>query len=339
MTVREKTQGTGTDERHAMIVAAIPCYNEERHIASVVIRARKFVDSVLVVDDGSSDESAEVARAAGAIVCQHDKNRGYGAAVRTALAKGQELGADVLVLLDGDGQHDPRDIPGVVKPVVDGRAEVVIGSRFLEREREAPLYRRVGQRVLTLVTNIGAGSSTTDSQSGFRALSATALEAIALSEGGMSVASEMQFALKRSGMRVAEVPIHVSYFGRSKRNPILHGLGVLSRVAVLFSLRSPMLLFGLPGGALLIGGLLMGLRVLSIFAETSKFPVGSAMATTLLVISGLLALFMALILKAMKELMRGSAAQLAREVRVATKRGNHEPSGSLENGDSADQGL
>jgi len=316
LTVQEKLEGAGTHQRPLRVIAAIPCYNEERHIGSVVIRTKKYVDDVVVIDDGSSDDSAEVARAAGAIVHQHDRNRGYGAAIRSALDKGRELHAGVTVILDGDGQHDPRDIPAVIKPVIDGEAEVVVGSRFLGKRQGTPRYRRIGQRVLTVATNVGAGSKISDSQSGFRALSAKALDAISLSEGGMSVASEMQFAIKQSGMRVAEVPINVTYYGKARRNPVLHGLNVLSRVMVLFSLRSPMLLFGLPGIALLIGGLVMGLRVLSIYAETDKFAVGTAMSTTLLVITGLLGVFTALILKAMKELLRGGVARFARDVKV-----------------------
>ena len=105
------------------IIAAIPCFNEERCIGSVVLKTKKFVSSVVVIDDGSGDATADVAAEAGATVYQHDRNRGYGAAVRNALSKGRELGADVLVILDGDGQHDPKDIPRLIKPLLDGEAD------------------------------------------------------------------------------------------------------------------------------------------------------------------------------------------------------------------------
>lgn len=299
----------------AKIVAAIPCFNEERCIGSVVIKAKKYVDKVVVIDDGSADATSEVATEAGASVHQHDHNRGYGAAIRTALEKGKQLEADVMVILDGDGQHDPKDIPKLVKPILDGEADVVIGSRFLGQGKKPPFYRRIGQRVLTTVTNVGSGQRVSDSQSGFRAYSSKALNALNLAEDGMSVSSEIQFAISKSGLRVAEVPIDVSYIDKTKRNPVSHGSSVLSRVLVLFSLRQPLLLFGVPGLALLIGGLVLGARVLAIYSDTRELAVGYALGTILLCLAGLLALFAALMLQAMKELMRGETAQLVKEVK------------------------
>lgn len=291
--------------QHKKIIAAIPCFNEERCIGSVVLKARKYVDKVVVIDDGSADATSEVAFEAGASVHQHNCNRGYGAAIQSALDKGKQLGADVLVILDGDGQHDPNQIPKLIKPILDGEADVVIGSRFLGTGKKPPLYRRLGQRVLTAVTNVGSGKKVTDSQSGFRAYSSKALNALNLAENGMSVSSEIQFAISKSGLKVAEVPIEVSYFDKAKRSPLGHGVSVLSRVLVLFSLRQPLLLFGLPGLAFLGVGLAIGARVLAAYSSTHDLAVGNALITILLCLAGLLALFTALMLQAMKELLRG----------------------------------
>ncbi|HEY49630.1 MAG TPA: glycosyltransferase family 2 protein, partial [Dehalococcoidia bacterium] len=137
-----------TARRKSKVVAAIPCFNEEQSIGSVVVMTRKFVDSVIVIDDGSSDATAEVAREAGADVYQHGENRGYGVAIRSALIKGNELKADILVILDGDGQHDPKDIPNLIEPILAGEADVVVGSRFLGMGAKPPFYRRLGQHVL-----------------------------------------------------------------------------------------------------------------------------------------------------------------------------------------------
>ncbi len=310
-------QGSASEqpERKPRIIAAIPCFDEERFIGSVVLKTSKYVDSVIVIDDGSCDATAEVATAAGAKVHKHGENRGYGAAIRTALAKGQQLGADVLVVLDGDGQHNPNDIPSLVSPLIEGEADVAVGSRFLEKGSKPPLYRRFGQRVLTTATNLASGQKVTDSQSGFRAYSAKALKELTLTESGMSASSEIQFAIGRSGLRVVEVPINVSYVERAKRNPIGHGVGVLSRLLVLVSLRQPLLLFGVPGFILMAGGLAFGIRVLARYSETGELAVGNAFAMVLLFLAGLLALFSGLMLQAMKELMRGGAAQLAKEMR------------------------
>jgi glycosyltransferase involved in cell wall biosynthesis len=291
--------------RKPLVVAAIPCFNEERFIGSVVLKAKKYVDKVIVIDDGSSDASVEIASAAGAIVHSHGSNKGYGAAIHTALEKAKEQGADVLVVIDGDGQHDGRDIPRLVKPVLDGEADVVIGSRFLGEARSAPLYRRLGQRVLNLATNVASGRRLSDSQSGFRAYSPKALSALNLTENGMSATSEMQFAIASEGLKVAEIPIEVCYAGKLKRNPLGHGLNVLSRVMVLLSLRQPLVLFGIPGVLLLGGGLVLGLRVLDIYAESQSLALGTLLGAVLLALTGVLALFAALMLQSMKELLRG----------------------------------
>ena len=297
-----KTSQNG--ERKPQVIVAIPCFNEERFIGSVVLKARKYADKVLVIDDGSADASAEVARDAGATVYRHETNKGYGAAVRTALQKGREQKADVLVILDADGQHDPKYVPVLVKPILDGQADVVVGSRFLGEAQKVPFYRRLGQRALTVLTNLGSGHKLSDSQSGFRAYSAEALKVLNLSESGMSVSSEIQFAISKSGLKVIEVPIAVSYMDKAKRNPLGHGVSVLSRVLVLISLRQPLVLFGIPGIMLLSGGLALGVRVLNIYGRTSQFAIGNALGAILLCMAGILALFAALMLQSMKELMR-----------------------------------
>jgi glycosyltransferase involved in cell wall biosynthesis len=281
----------------------------------VVLKTKKFVDSVIVIDDGSCDATADVAAAAGAKIHQHEENRGYGAAIRTALARGRQMRADVLVILDGDGQHNPSDIPGLIRPLIEDEADIAVGSRFLEAGMRPPLYRRLGLRVLTSATNLASGQKVTDSQSGFRAYSAKALKELTLAEDGMSASSEIQFAIGRSGLRVAEAPINVSYEERSKRNPIGHGMAVLSRLLVLVSLRQPLLLFGTPGVVLMATGLGFGVRVLVRYSETQELAIGNALGMVLLFLTGLLALFSGLMLQVMKELMRGGSAELAKEMR------------------------
>ncbi len=154
-------------------LAAIPCYNERIPIGYVVLIARKHVDEVLVIDDGSIDNTAEVAKEAGAVIVSHEVNKGKGAAIKTALKYATEGEFDALVLLDGDGQHDPNQIPLLIQLLQDDTADVVIGFRELN---QMPRYRRLGRVVLDYTT--AAGRLTRDSQSGFRALNRKAVEAL-----------------------------------------------------------------------------------------------------------------------------------------------------------------
>ena len=297
------------------IVAAIPCFNEERFIGSVVVKVKKYIDKVIVIDDGSTDATAEVAEAAGALVVRHQRNQGKGVAIRSAFEWAKEAGCKALVLLDGDGQHEPANIPDVLRPVLDGEADMVVGSRFLADKGQVPRHRKIGQGVLTSIINLGSRVKLSDSQSGFRAFSAKAIEVMAFREEGLSVESEMQLSASSSGLRVIEVPIDVYYLDKAKRSPVEHGINVLSRIMVLFSLRHPLLLFGLPGLILLGVGLGIGAHVLTIFSATKELAVGYGLGTILLSLAGLLSLFVALMLQAMKELLRGEASRLTNEAR------------------------
>jgi len=285
-------------------VAAIPCYNEERYIGSVILKTKKLVDQVLVVDDGSTDRTAEVAEAAGALVVKHNVNQGKGVAINTAFDEARKLGANILVLLDGDGQHEPSEIPRLLQPLLQGKADVVIGSRFLEIKSGIPKYRTIGQRILTLATNLGSGVKLTDSQSGFRAFSPKAIEVLSFREKGLSIESEMQFQIKDKSLQVAEVPITTAYQEKPKRSPIAHGLGVLNSIVTLVTRRLPLLFFSLPGMILLGGGVFTGIKVLEKFSSTSVMPVGTALISVLLCVIGALALFTGIILYAIRPLLK-----------------------------------
>jgi len=115
-----------------LVVACIPAYNEEGSIAGVVVQARKYVDRVVVCDDGSVDLTGAIAEGLGAVVVRHGRNLGKGAALRSAFLRARELGADVVAMLDADGQHDPEEIPGLVEPILKGEADMVVGSRYVD---------------------------------------------------------------------------------------------------------------------------------------------------------------------------------------------------------------
>lgn len=132
------------------VVAAIPCYNTQEHIAEVITETKKYVDEVIVIDDGSTDKTAEVARKAGATVLRHPKNRGKGAAMKTAAAT---TDADIIVFIDGDGQHNPDDIPDILVPILQGQADFVIGSRYLKGSilSANPFFRKAANAIASLV--------------------------------------------------------------------------------------------------------------------------------------------------------------------------------------------
>lgn len=231
-----KAAGRANDPRQPRIVAAIPAYNEGIAVVQVVLGARAHADKVIVIDDGSSDHTARFAAGAGAEVVQHPVNRGKAAAITTACRAAVRERADILVLLDGDGQHNPQEIPLLLAPIQRGAADVVIGSRFLDVRNPTPYYRTIGQRVLNVATHLGSGLACSDSQSGFRALSRRVYPALELRETflhGLGGESEMQFQLAELDARLADVPIYVSYDERARRSPLKHGFGVLYRVLVL----------------------------------------------------------------------------------------------------------
>lgn len=211
------------------IIAAIPAYNESKYIAAIIKNTQKYVHRVIVIDDGSQDGTDKIARATGATVVKHMHNQGKGAAINHAFRIAREIQPEAMVLLDGDGQHDPEEIPSLLEPILGGQIDMVVGSRFLQNNR-IPKYRMLGQTILTLATNIGSGIKITDTQSGFRSFSQKAINKMSFRENGFAVESEMQFKARRYDLKVSEVPIGTNYDDKVKRSPVTHGFGVLFRI-------------------------------------------------------------------------------------------------------------
>ncbi len=278
------SEGKGSSREGAKIVACIPAYNEEETIGEVVSCARRYVDVVLVCDDGSTDRTAERAEMAGAIVLRHPRNRGYGAALRTLLTAALEYDPDVVVTLDADGQHDPADIPSIAAPIIEGRADVVIGSRFLSSDsrKEVPRYRELGIRVITKVASGISGLDISDSQSGFRAFSKRAVRSIKIMDDGMGATLEVIQQAAALGLRVEEVPVVIRYRGleTSTYNPIRQGLGLLLKLADLIGWRRPLVSFGVPAAASLIVSMVFTVKLLRIFNLTRYFSVPLALLST-----------------------------------------------------------
>ncbi len=285
------------------VVVAIPAYNEDRFIGSLVLKLLARGRQVLVVDDGSTDATAELAEAAGATVVRHPGNRGKTAAVETAFEHARRMGADALVLIDGDSQHDPADVDALAEPILNGQADMVVGSRFAGTHSVIPRWRVAGQHALTMATNLGSGLHVSDTESGYRAFSRRAVEEMRFDGRGFSIEPATQFQAKQHGWKVVEVPIRVHYELALKRNPVWHGFGQLDAILRLIAQHRPLLFFGIPGVALVLAGLLLGLQVVRIYDATQQLAIGYSLITVLLVIVGIIATFVGIMLHAIRGLV------------------------------------
>jgi len=276
-------------------IVGLPAYNEERSVASVILQAREYADKVIVVDDGSTDNTSRVSRLAGAEVIEHGVNKGYGSAIKTILNEAKNQNADILVIMDADAQHNPDEIPTLMKAIREG-SDLVIGSRELHRS-EIPGYRRFGQKVLAKFTNIASRQSLSDTESGFRAYSKKAISELELKESGMAISAETITRASEKGLKVTEVPVSVSYTKDSSTlNPVVHGLGNLNRILVFISERRPLLFFGIVGLILIVLAIIAGVGVLQVYYDSYVFATGTALVCMLLTTLGVLCIFTGVIL-------------------------------------------
>jgi glycosyltransferase involved in cell wall biosynthesis len=290
------------------VIAGLPAFNEAKYIGTLVLGARQYVDQVIVVDDGSSDNTASIARLAGAEVVQHPKNMGYGAAIRTLLAEAKKRDADVLVILDADYQHDPGQIPNLLRPIGEGY-DCVIGSREHEA-RKIPFYRRLGQKVILNSLSVLSGGELTDSECGFRAFSRNALATLELKENGMAVSAETIAEATRRNLKVTQVPVSVTYYkDSSTHNPLSHGLGVLTRVVVMISEQRPMFFFGMAGAFLMVFGMISGIYTLQLYSVSRVLSTGWALLSVLFLTTGAASLFSGLLLRTIAHIIRDALAR------------------------------
>lgn len=293
-------------------LAVIPAYEEAVGIAAVVVAASKHVP-VLVIDDGSSDDTAAHARDAGATVLRQVPNAGKGAALRRGFAYALDKGFDAVVTLDGDGQHDPDEIPQVLAKLQE--ADMAIGARWGE-STQMPLWRKVGKRVLDYGTAMASetkgaqGPKLTDSQSGFRAYSRKALEAIAPRQAGFSVESQLLIDAHAAGLRIGETRIHCRYdVDSSTQGPVKHASGVLNDLLVAVGVQHPLLFLGVPGFVALLAGMAGGAYLLFVSDRTGNVPLGWFMVAMFAALAGILGLFAGLLFNILPRIIERSTQE------------------------------
>jgi glycosyltransferase involved in cell wall biosynthesis len=292
------------------VVVCIPSYNEAKTIGDVIQKAKKYARYVVVYDDGSTDDTYEIARSSGADhIIRSKANKGYGVAIRAMFQVAKEKNADVLVTIDSDGQHDPDEIPDLIKPILEEGFDITIGSRFITSQDKVkiPAYRSLGIKAITRLAHYASYNNITDAQSGFRAYNNKAITSINLFEEGMAVSIEILLRAQEKQLLIKEVPVIISYNTgneTSTHHPITHGVAVIYRLVQFISLRHPLAFYGLPGVALLIISAIFISNALDLFERTRfvstnmiLISVGAAVVGVVLLATGAILYTMIALLK------------------------------------------
>ena len=288
------------------LAIGIPAYNEEKNIAVIITQLKEITDKIIVCDDGSRDLTSKISEDLGAIVIKHEKNLGYGAAIRSIFLKAKDLDCDALVTFDADGQHRIQDISKVIQPIIEKKSDIVIGSRFLDDgEKEVPNYRKVGIKVITKITNMSIKKELTDSQSGFRAYSKQVLSELNPSELGMGISTEILIKASSQEFRITEVPIKIMYGGNtSTHNPISHGSSVLLSTIKFTSIENPLKFYGIPSIFFLIIGLSFTIWTIQEYAISGEIITNIAIIAIGCVIVGVVLLLCAILLYSLVSVVR-----------------------------------
>lgn len=218
------------------LAIVIPAYNEEKIITTVIKKIPKKIPGIskidiIVVDDGSKDKTAILAKKSGAKVFSHLVNQGVGAATITGFEAAKKIKADIVITLDADGQHDSKEITRLIKPILEKKADIVLGSRNFQ-VKKMPLIKIIGNLVMSWLTFVLYNLWIRDSQSGFKAISKGALEQIKLISSGYEICSELVGEIKRLNLRYIEVPVKTIYTPYSKKRGqiALNGINILTRL-------------------------------------------------------------------------------------------------------------
>ena len=283
----------------------IPAFNEEKNIGPIVAKLTQKYDFVIVCDDGSTDYTSKIASSLGAIVVKHEKNQGYGSAIKTIFNEARKIGGDILVTFDADGQHQISEIDSLLKTIKDKNVDIVIGSRFLGNAKNLPKYRKLGIKTITGLTNTLTGSKISDSQSGFRAYSKKTLLEIIPTESGMGISTEILIKASKNKLSIAEIPITITYDDAShSQEPISHGTSVIISTVKHVAIERPLLYYGVTGMCFLILGLIFGAWTMQIYSEERVVMTNIALVGVGGVILGTILLITATILYSIVNVVR-----------------------------------
>ena len=288
------------------IIIGIPAFNEEKNIAGIISKLKRITKDIIVCNDGSTDLTAEIAEEMGALVINHEKNLGYGGAIRSIFLKAKDLNGDVLVTFDADGQHRIEDLNKVINPILDGQSDIVIGSRFLDgSKKEVPQYRKVGIKVITKITNATIKKDLTDSQSGFRAYSKRVLNEIKPVESGMGVSTEILIKASSKNLKISEVPIKILYGENSStHNPVVHGSSVIFSTIKFTSIEHPLRFYGIPSVVFMIIGLSFTYLAVEYYAEIGRLNTNLTIIAAGTVLIGIILLISAILLYSLVSVVR-----------------------------------
>lgn len=288
------------------VIACVPVYNEANGIQNLIKEIKKFVDIVVVCDDGSTDNTYDKLLLTDVKILRHTKNLGKGAALRTLFDYVKELDAGVIVTIDGDGQFLPHEIPKLVKPIIENKSDIVIGYRFDDSD-EMPLYRKMGNKFLDKVTNIASDLPFRDTQSGFRSYSRNAIEKIQFKTNGFGADSEILISASKNKLRISEEKVTVLYNTGNKtstKNPVSHTGEVITSLIELVALKKPLSYLGIPGIIFLIIGIFFSSYVVSTFNETRYFSIPFTLLSLGTFLIGLMLILMSIVLFGISRLQK-----------------------------------
>jgi glycosyltransferase involved in cell wall biosynthesis len=289
------------------ITMILPVCNQETSIGSLVLLSKLYVNNVIVIDNSSVDRTAEIAKKAGAEVIVHETGKGKCEALKTGFKASVDLGADIIVIMDSEGQHNPIDIPMLVAPIIEGDAEMVNGSRYLNGlGKHTLIYHRVGQTLQETTAQTNPDLKITDPQNGFRAFAASTIDIFSFRAQDVAIESEMLEDARKAGISIKEVEIGVLRdYEEPGKNPVQSIRGLLTTIADDIETNTSLYYNSVPGFALATCGLYMGFKFLeSFFTGMDSLNFGPAFLMIFLAVFGMYLTFRGIVMHSIVRVIR-----------------------------------